>query len=500
MRGILLSVHGAVWGVPMLVLILGVGLWITVKAGFPQITLFPAAIASFVGRLRTRGMGTGVSPFRALCTALGATVGTGNIVGVAGAICLGGPGAVFWMWICGILAMGTKFAEAALAVRYRKKTGADMLGGPMYMITEGLGFSWKDLAVVYSLLGLVASFGVGNAVQINALVSGINSVLPLFGKAGSIRWNLAYGLILSVMVGSVLLGGVRRIGSAAELLVPFVSMVYILLCMVVLTLCRDRIDDAVYAIIRGAFSPEAVTGGMVGSVFQALRIGCCRGVFTNEAGMGTASMAHGSAEVSHPVEQGLMGIVEVFLDTIVLCTLTALVILVSGVQVPYGRDGGGTLTMVAFSTVCGGWATGALAAALCCFAFATVLGWGLYGTRCAQFLFGEGAWKPFAVAQTLAVVAGAVLKTETIWLLAELFNGLMAIPNLFVLAALTPELSRLTKEYKKKSGGLAAEGGNYADFHQCQPLRALSHEKVPSLRGGGGSAGKKDLSSEYRSA
>ena len=467
MRQVLLSVHGALWGVPMLLLILGVGLWITVKAGFPQIALFPDALGSFVRKLRTRNTGSGVSPFRALCTALGATVGTGNIIGVAGAICLGGPGAVFWMWICGLVAMGTKFAEATLAVRYRVKTGSDLSGGPMYMITEGFGKRWHSLAVVYSLFGLVASFGVGNTVQINALVSGINSVLPLFGRAASMRWNLAFGLILSVMVGSVLLGGVKRIGSAAELLVPAVSMFYMALCFWVLLLRREHIGNALAMILRGAFSPEAVTGGMVGSAFQALRIGCCRGVFTNEAGMGTASIAHGSADVSHPVEQGFMGIVEVFLDTIVLCSLTALVILVSGVTVPYGRDGGGTLTMEAFSSVCGDWSLGALAGALCCFAFATVLGWGLYGARCAQFLFGERAWEPFAVAQTLAVVAGAAVKTETIWLLAELFNGLMAIPNLFVLAALAPELSRLTKEYKKKSGGSAAEGGNYADFHQC---------------------------------
>ena len=500
MRGILLSVHGALWGVPMLLLILGVGLRIMVQAGFPQITLFPDALTSFVRKLRTRNTSSGVSPFRALCTALGATVGTGNIVGVAGAICLGGPGSVFWMWICGIVAMGTKFSEATLAVRYRVKTDTDILGGPMYMISTGLGKNWQKLAVMYSLFGLVASFGVGNTVQINALVCGINSVLPLFDKAESMQWNLAFGLILSVMVGSVLLGGVKRIGSAAELLVPAVSVFYMVLCIWVLILRRDCLADALERILRGAFSPEAVTGGVVGSAFQALRIGCCRGVFTNEAGMGTASIAHGSADVSHPVEQGLMGIVEVFLDTIVLCTMTALVILVSGVPVPYGRDGGGTLTMEAFSSVCGHWATAALAAALGCFAFATVLGWGLYGVRCAQFLFGESAWEPFAMVQTLAVVAGAALKTEIIWLLAELFNGLMAIPNLFILAALTPELGRLTKEYKKKSGGPAAEGGNYADFHQCQPLRALSHEKVPSLRGGGGSAGKKDLSSEYRSA
>jgi AGCS family alanine or glycine:cation symporter len=238
----------------------------------------------------------------------------------------------------------------------------------------------------------------------------------------------------------------------------------------------------------------------LGSVLISLRVGCSRGVFTNEAGMGTASMAHGAADVSHPVEQGLMGIVEVFLDTIILCTMTALVILVSGIRIPYGSDAGGTLTISAFSKVCGSWSSAALAGAMCCFAFATILGWGLYGSRCVRFLFGQKAVGAFAAAQTMTVVLGAVLKTETIWLLAELFNGFMSIPNLIALAALTPELCRLTNEYKNKTGGISAEGGYHADFHQCQPLRALSHEKVPSLRGGGGSAGKKDLSSEYWSA
>ena len=500
MTGILLSIHGVVWGVPMLILILGVGLRITVKTGFVQFRLFPAAIGEFVRRFRGRNHTDGVSSFRALCTALGATVGTGNIIGVAGAICLGGPGAIFWMWICGIFAMGTKFAEAALAVCYRKKVGREYIGGPMYVITDGLDHRLRWLAPVYCVFGLIASFGVGNAAQVNAVISGIRSVMEGWGREVSMRQEAAIGLILAVVVGSVLMGGAKKIGAAAELLVPFASLFYISLCAAVLFLRHDRIPDAFASIFQSAFSPEAVTGGAVGSMFQSLRIGCSRGVFTNEAGMGTASIAHASADVSHPVQQGLMGIVEVFLDTIVLCTLTALVILVSGVPISFGTDGGGSVTLDAFSGVCGGWVSMALAAALCCFAFASVLGWGLYGTRCAQFLFGEQAWEFFAAAQTAAVVLGAVLKTETIWLLSELLNGLMDVPNLIALAALTPELSRLTKEYIKNQGGNPAEGGNHADFHQCQPLRALSHEKVPSLRGGGGSAGKEDLSSEYRSA
>ena len=405
MTHVLLSVHGVIWGVPMLVLILGTGIRICVKTGFAPLGLLPEALREFFRKLGTRTCPQGVSPFRALCTALGATVGTGNIIGVAGAICLGGPGAVFWMWVCGILAMGTKFSEVTLAVRFREN-GA-RVGGPMYMITKGMGPRWKPLATIYCLFGLAASFGVGNAAQVNAVLAGINSIIAGQGGAETLRRNLAVGLILSVAVGSILLGGAGKIGAAAELLVPFAALFYAVLCCSVLIMRYDRIFPALGIIVQSAFSPGAVTGGAVGSLFQVLRIGCCRGVFTNEAGMGTASIAHASADVRHPVEQGLMGIMEVFLDTIVLCTLTALVILVSGVPVPYGTDGGGTLTIAAFSRVCGSWTTVALAAALCCFAFATVLGWSLYGARCAQFLFGASAWGPYAAAQTAVVDASS---------------------------------------------------------------------------------------------
>ena len=297
----------------------------------------------------------------------------------------------------------------------------------------------------------------------------------------------------------MLLGGVKRIGAVAEKLVPFVSGAYILLCLAVLILRIDAVPQAFGAIIQGAFSPKAVTGGMLGSAFQALKVGCSRGVFTNEAGMGTASIAHASARVDHPVEQGLMGIMEVFLDTILICTLTALVILVSGVPIPYGRDVGGELTFSAFTEVLGGWVSVFLAAALCCFAFATVLGWGLYGARCAQYLFGSRAWKYFAVFQTVTVAIAAVLETGTVWLLAEVVNGLMAIPNLIALFVLSPELSRLTIDYRKRTGKRPAEV-QYADFHQRKPLRTLTHAEIPPLRGGGKETGQAHLPSEHRPA
>ena len=484
MTKILELVHRALWGAPTLVLIIGVGIYLSACTGFAQVTLFPQALKHFFRKLTARKKsGEGVSPFQALCTALAATVGTGNLVGVAGAICIGGPGAVFWMWVCGILAMATKFAEVVLAVRYRVRDEAGYVGGPMYIITEALGSRWRWMACTYSLLGIIASFGVGNATQINAVISGINGVLTQQGISQTGQRDLAMGLILAVLIGAMLFGGAKRIGKAAEMLVPVVSAAYILLCFVILILHRERIGQAVSQIFMGAFSPRAVTGGMVGSAFQALKTGCSRGVFTNEAGMGTASIAHACAEVSHPVEQGLMGIMEVFLDTLLICTLTALVILVSGVPIPYGRDAGGMLTTAAFTSVLGNWTAVFLAAALCCFAIATVLGWGLYGARCSQFLFGPKAWNVFAAAQTLAVVLSSVMKTETVWRIAEITNGLMAIPNLIILAVLTPEVVRLTKEYRK-TGIAYAGGGNYADFHQRKPLRTFSYEKVPSPGGG----------------
>lgn len=470
MTNFLVRIHALVWGAPALLLILAVGIYLTVRTGFAQVTMFPGAFRSFFRKLTRRDTGEGVSSFQALCTALAATVGTGNLVGVAGAISLGGPGSIFWMWICGILGMITKYAEVTLAIRYRVFQNGEYWGGPMHMIESGMGRKGTPLAWVYSLFGVIAAFGVGNATQINAVVSGIHGVVAGYGGDVSLRQDLGIGIILAVLIGAMLLGGAKRIGQAAERLVPVVSAAYILLCLWVLIRELPRIPGAFFSIVHGAFSPKAVTGGMLGSAFASVRVGCSRGVFTNEAGMGTASIAHACARTSHPAEQGVMGFVEVFLDTILICTMTALVILVSGVPIPYGTDAGGELTARAFTTVCGDWAGILLTLALCCFAIATVLGWGLYGARCAQYLFGTGAWNWFALLQTGTVLLGAVLNTEMLWLLAETVNGLMAIPNLIALAVLSPELVRLTNEYKKKTGTNSAGGGTYADFHQRKPL------------------------------
>ena len=494
--------NGAVWGLPALALILGVGLYLSFRTGFAQLTLFPRAVKLFVSRLRGSGSEDGtVSPFQALCTALAATVGTGNIAGVAGAIAIGGPGAIFWMWVCAIFGMVTKFAEATLAVRYRVRNGSgEYVGGPMYMIQNGMPRSFRWLAGVYSFFGVVAAFGVGNATQINAVITGIDEVILYFGGTPGKGTDLLMGGILAVLVSLMLLGGAGRIGAMAEKLVPFASVAYLLLGFGVLVVCRRQIPNAICRIVCGAFSPGAVTGGCVGSAMMAMRTGVARGVFTNEAGMGTASIAHASAKVNHPAEQGLMGIVEVFVDTILICTMTALVILCSGVDIPYGTDPGAALTTQAFAGVYGGWVSVFLAAALCCFAFATVLGWGLYGIRCAEFLFGTGALRVFALLQAVVVILGAVLQTGTVWLLSETVNGLMAIPNLIALAVLSSELIRLTKEYRSSYGRVAADGGTYENIDQCKPVRTVSYAEVPSPGGGSKKERQDHLSLKHRSA
>ena len=468
-----------VWGIPALVLILGVGLYLSIRTGFVQLRLFPAACRDFWRRLfGKKEAAGGVSSFQALCTALAATVGTGNIVGVAGAIAIGGPGAVFWMWISALFGMITKMAEATLAVRYRVCENGEYFGGPMYYIRHGLSRKWQPLAYIYSFFGVIAALGVGNATQVNAVICGINSCITAFGGTPSRTLDIAVGIALAVIVLLVLLGGAKRIGSVAERLIPLAAALYLVLGLGVLVFRAQAVPAAFAAIIHGAFSPRAVTGGILGSFLVTLRIGVSRGVFTNEAGMGTAAMAHGSAVVLHSVEQGLMGIMEVFLDTIVICTMTALVILCSGIEIPYGMSSAADLTADAFSLVLGDWVRVLMAASLCLFAFATILGWGLYGVRCARFLFGGSVDKKIAFLQSAMVVLGAVMQTSTVWLLAETVNGLMAIPNLIALFLLCGEFCRQIKLYYGLFGP-KANGGTYEDLNQCQPLRAVPHAEIP---------------------
>ena len=383
--------------------------------------------------------------------ALAATIGTGNIAGVGMAIGVGGPGAVFWMWVSAVLGMCTKFAEVTLAVYYREtnKEG-DLVGGPMYYIKNGLGKNWQFLAVLFSAFGVLTVFGTGNATQVNTITTAVNSALLSCGliSEGAVKTsNLIQGIIIAALVALILLGGVKRIGQVTEKLVPFMALLYIVLSVGIILFRIQALPSVIQAIFEGAFKPAAVTGGAVGSLFMSMKKGVSRGIFSNEAGLGTGSIAHACADTRKPVKQGMFGIFEVFTDTIVICTLTALVILCSQVPVGYGQAAGAELTIQGFISVYGNWVSVFTAVAMCCFAFSTILGWGLYGARCIEFLFSEKVIKPFMVAYSLVAILGATADLGLMWNIAETFNGLMAIPNLIALFLLSGTVVKLTKEY-----------------------------------------------------
>ncbi|MCI7226480.1 MAG: sodium:alanine symporter family protein [Lachnospiraceae bacterium] len=446
-------VNNFIWGVPAMLCIFGVGLYLSIRTHFLQIRKFPYAIKTTIGRMfRKRNASDGaLTPFQAVCTALAATVGTGNIAGVAGAIAIGGPGAVFWMWISALLGMCTKFAEVTLAVHFREKnTNGDLVGGPMYYIKNGLGEKWIWLAYLFAAFGVLTVFGTGNATQVNTITTAINSALlnyHVISEGAVSTSNLIIGIVITVLVGMILLGGIKRIGQVTEKLVPFMALLYIVLALGVV-LMNIRVLPAVFvSIIRGAFQPSAVTGGVVGSMFMSMKKGVSRGIFSNEAGLGTGSIAHACADTRKPVKQGMFGIFEVFADTIVICTLTALVILCSQVPVNYGAAAGAELTIQGFTSVYGDWVSIFTAVAMCCFAFSTILGWGLYGARCIEFLFSEKVINPFMVAYSLVAILGATANLGLMWSIAETFNGLMAIPNLIALFLLSGTVVKLVKDY-----------------------------------------------------
>ena len=396
-----------------------------------------------------------MTPFQAVCTALAGTVGTGNIAGVAGAIAIGGPGAVFWMWCSAVLGMCTKFAEVTLAVHYRERSAAgEWVGGPMYYIKNGLGRHWQFLAVLYSLFGVLTVFGTGNATQVNTIVAAIDTALTEFnvvsGSALS-TLNLVVGIIVAMLVAMVLLGGIKRIGSVSERLVPFMALFYIVLSVGVVILNIQRFPAVIEAIFVGAFNPAAFTGGVIGSLFVSMQKGVSRGIFSNEAGLGTGSIAHACADTKKPAKQGMFGIFEVFADTIVICTLTAMVILCSGVPVNYGAAAGAELTISGFTTTYGGWASIFTAVALCCFAFSTIIGWGLYGSRFIAFLCrSDKVVRPFFVVYSFVSILGATVDLGLLWSIADTFNGLMSIPNLIALLLLSGTVVELTKDYFAK--------------------------------------------------
>ena len=450
------ALHDFIWGVPAIVAILGVGLYLSIRTGFVQIRKFAYSMKCTIGKLfRKRDAAEGsITPFQAVCTALAATVGTGNIAGVAGAIALGGPGAVFWMWVSALLGMCTKFCEVTLAVKFRERSSeGDYVGGPMYYIKNGLGKKWMWLAYAYAAFGVLAVFGTGNATQVNTIVQSINSALKSYDLI-SVEYEktlaLIIGIALSAIVALILLGGVKRIGKVTEKLVPVMALLYIILGIGLIVIRSEQIPQAFKSIFQGAFTPQAVAGGAVGSFFMSLRNGISRGIFSNEAGLGTGSIAHACADTDDPVHQGMFGIFEVFMDTIVICTMTALVVLLSGTPITFGEDAGAELTISGFTSVYGSWVSIFTAVAMFCFAFSTILGWGLYGERCAEFIFGSKIRIPFRVVYSLIAIVGATVELKLIWGISETFNGFMSIPNLIAVFLLAPVVIRLMKEHKHK--------------------------------------------------
>ena len=447
------ALNNFIWGVPAMVCILGVGLYLTVGSGFIQVRKFGYAMKQTIGKVFSKKASAdgSITPFQAVCTALAATVGTGNIAGVAGAIAIGGPGAVFWMWISALLGMATKFAEVTLAVEYRERNqDGEYVGGPMYYIKNGLGSKWMWLAYLYAGFGAITVLGTGNATQVNTITASINSALlnyHIISESGVKLSNIIIGVLICILVAIILLGGIKRLGQVTERLVPFMAVIYILLGVGLIVLNIGKVPAVFASIFHGAFNPAAVTGGVVGYFFLSMKKGVSRGIFSNEAGLGTGSIAHACADTDKPIEQGMFGIFEVFMDTVGICTMTALVILLSGVTVPYGEAAGAELTIAGFTAVYGNWVSIFTAVAMCCFAFSTILGWGLYGSRCMEFLFGHKVIKPYIAVYSLVAIVGATLDLGLIWGISDTSNGFMAIPNLIALFLLAPKLFALMKKH-----------------------------------------------------
>ena len=436
-----------------MICIIGVGLLLSFRLRFIQFRKFSYTLRATIGRIfhKKEAADGAITPFQAVCTALSATVGTGNIAGVAGAIAVGGPGAIFWMWISALLGMCTKFSEVTLAVHLREKNKeGDWVGGPMYYIKNGLSKNWHWLAGLFAALGVLTVFGTGNATQVNTITAAIGEALLRYNIVGKPQLgtvNLIIGIIIAVLVALVLLGGIKRIGRVSEKLVPFMALLYVVLAVGVIVLHFDRVPAAFTAIFEGAFKPAAVTGGIIGSMFTSMKRGVSRGIFSNEAGLGTGSIAHASADTDDAVHQGFFGIFEVFMDTIVICTMTAMVILCSGVPIQFGAAAGAELTISGFIATYGNWVSIFTAVAMCCFAFSTIIGWGLYGTRCLEYLFGSKVNRPFMVAYSLVAIVGATMDLGLLWDIADTFNGLMAIPNLIALFLLSGTVVKLVREH-----------------------------------------------------
>lgn len=435
------AINSVVWGPLMLILLLGTGLYLTIGLKGLSITKIPFAIRMMMSH-RTKSSGTEgeLSPFNALMTALAATVGTGNIVGVATAIMIGGPGALFWMWMTALVGMATKFGETVLAVHYREVTPeGNVVGGAMYCIKNGLAKHWHWLGFAFAIFGGLAGFGIGNLTQTNAIAGALESSfnIPPAVTAG----------VLFVLVGAVLLGGVSRIGNVAGKVVPFMAILYIFFALIVLILKASEIPAAFMLIVTSAFTGSAALGGFTGAtLMMAIRFGVARGVFSNEAGLGSASIAHATAAIKDPVTMGYIGMLGTFIDTLIVCTMTGLAIVVTGAYTLEGVQGA-ALTTAAFNAALPGFGTIVIPISLTFFAFTTILGWCVYCERCWLYLFGDKILKPFRLLFTLAVPLGALMQLDLVWLIADTLNAFMAIPNLIMLLLLSPVLFKLVKSY-----------------------------------------------------
>lgn len=431
------------------------GLFLTIRNGGVQFAHFGHAMKNTVGKMfRKQEAGEGaVTPLQAVTTALSATVGTGNIVGTTQAIAMGGYGAIFWLWLAALVGMVTKYSEIVLAIKYRERDAkGDWVGGPMYYISEGLGSGWKWLAGLFAVFAILASFGIGNMSQVNSITGSVIGAVAAFtavsaGVESALKWLM--GIVLALLVAIILLGGIKRIGAVTEKLIPFMSVFYILFALVVIGAHIGSVPDAFVKIFSSAFTPQAIGGAASGIVLkQTIIWGLRRSAFSNEAGLGSAAIAHAAADTKGPVNQGLYGIFEVFVDTIVICSLTALTIICSGVDIAFGTRPGSEVITAALATVFGGkFAALFVAIALALFAFSTVLGWSLYGTRCVQYLFGNKAVRVFQVIFIAVVVAGCVSPLSFVWDVADTFNGLMALPNFIGLFALSGVVAAETRKY-----------------------------------------------------
>ncbi|WP_412562222.1 alanine/glycine:cation symporter family protein [Thalassobius sp. MITS945101] len=443
-------VNGVVWGPPMLILILGVGAFMQISLKLMPILRMPHGF-----RLLAKGRkGTGegqISPFNALMTALSATIGTGNIAGVATAVFLGGPGALFWMWMTALVGMATKYSEAVLAVKFRERdTAGNYVGGPMYYIKNGLGQKWAWLGAAFAIFGAIAAFGIGNGVQAN----GVAQVLEAnFGFNTSVT-----GVVLMVLTGAVILGGITRIGAVAGALVPFMAVSYVTIGLIVLMLNADQLGNALNLVFTHAFTSTAAEGGFAGAaVWAAIRFGVARGVFSNEAGLGSAPIAHAAAETKGPVNQGLIAMLGTFIDTIIVCSITGLAIITSGVWT--SGESGAALTSLAFETTLPGFGGYMIAISLSIFAFTTIIGWSYYGEKCVGYLMGAKVLLTYRVLWIAMIYFGATADLGFIWLLADTLNAMMALPNLIAIALLSPVVIKVTQEFFA-SGGATEEPGS----------------------------------------